>query len=61
MGGKPTNQVGLQVFRIDVEKNIIYLKGSIPGKPGTIVKVTDTCSFHKREKNMSLVHFPTFV
>lgn len=61
MGGKPTNQVGLQVFRIDVEKNIIYLKGSVPGKPGTIVKVTDTCAFHKREKNMDLVHFPTFV
>ena len=61
MGGKPTNQVGLQVFKIDVPRNIIYLKGSVPGKPGTIIKITDTCAMSKLEKNMDLVHFPTFV
>lgn len=61
MGGKMTKHIGLQVFKIDVDKNIIYLKGSVPGKPGSVVKVRDTLAGKKIEKNLDLVHYPTFV
>jgi ribosomal protein L3 len=42
MGGKIAVQTGLAVFMIDVDKNILYLKGSVPGKPGTVVRIRDT-------------------
>lgn len=61
MGGKMDVQRGLAVFKIDVDKNLLFLKGSIPGKAGTVVKVRDTLLFDKAEKNLELVHFPTFV
>jgi len=61
MGGKITKQLGLQIFRIDVDKNTIYVKGSIPGKAGTVIKIRDTLIKSKIEKNLELVHYPTFV
>lgn len=61
MGGKMDVQRGLVIFKIDVDKNLLYLKGSVPGKAGTIVKIRDTLLFDKAEDNLSLTHFPTFV
>lgn len=51
----------MTIFKIDVDKNILYIKGSIPGKAGTIVKIWDTLLCDKAEKNLQLSHFPTFV
>ena len=42
MGGKNTFQSSLKVFKIDTDRNIIYLYGSVPGKAGTIIKIRDT-------------------
>ncbi|MCL4112620.1 UNVERIFIED_CONTAM: hypothetical protein GTU68_051535 [Idotea baltica] len=61
MGGKTTTQKGLQIFKIDVNKNIIYVKGSIPGKPGVVVKIKDTLIPSKLVKNLDLVEYPTFI
>ena len=61
MGNKITCQKGLQVFKIDCEKNLLYLKGSVPGKAGTIVKLRDTLLVDKAKKNLDLVSFPTFL
>jgi large subunit ribosomal protein L3 len=61
MGNRIAVQTGLTVFKIDVDKNLLYLKGSVPGKPGTIVKIRDTLNLDKVEKNLQLVHYPTFV
>ena len=61
MGGINSKQLGLQVFRVDVDKNIIYVRGSIPGKAGTVVKVRDPMVRSKGERNLELVHYPTFV
>ena len=33
-------------------QNILYLKGSVPGKSGTIVKLRDTLNLDKLEKNL---------
>jgi large subunit ribosomal protein L3 len=52
MGGKVDVQRGLPVFKIDVDKNLIYIKGSVPGKAGSIVKIRDTVLFDKAEDNI---------
>jgi large subunit ribosomal protein L3 len=37
MGGKRVTQRGLEVFRIDAERNLLLLRGSVPGpKNGTV-------------------------
>lgn len=49
MGGKVTFQNGLQVFKVDVEKNLVYLRGSVPGKAGTVIRLRDTILLNKAE------------
>ena len=39
MGGKRVTMRGLKIVAIDEENNIIYLKGAIPGKKGTLVEI----------------------
>ena len=42
MGGKRVTQRGLEVFRIDPERNLLLLRGSVPGpKNGTVEVRTD--------------------
>ena len=42
MGGKRVTQRGLEVFRIDAERNLLLLRGSVPGpKNGTVEVRTD--------------------
>lgn len=52
MGNKIAVQKALTVFKIDVDKNLLYLKGSVPGKAGTFVKIRDTLHLDKVEKNL---------
>jgi large subunit ribosomal protein L3 len=52
MGGKVDVQRGLPIFKIDVDKNLIYIKGSVPGKAGSIIKIRDTVLFDKAEDNI---------
>lgn len=52
MGDNVDVQRGLAIFKIDVDKNLIYVKGSVPGKAGTIVKIRDTILYDKAEKNL---------
>ena len=42
MGGNISVQKGMTIFKIDVEKNILYIKGSLPGKAGTVLRIWDT-------------------
>ena len=38
-GGKKITTKGLLVVKIDNEKNLLVVKGSVPGKPGSIVNI----------------------
>nr|QCI09056.1 ribosomal protein L3 [Inkyuleea mariana] len=39
MGGKKVTIKNLQIIDINIEENIIIVKGSIPGKPGNIIYI----------------------
>lgn len=41
MGNKRVTQIGLEVVDIDVEKNLLLLKGAVPGPVGGVVEVRD--------------------
>lgn len=38
-GGKQTTTRGLTVLKVDVERNLLVVKGSVPGKPGTLLNI----------------------
>lgn len=48
MGGKKVTIQNLELFRVDPEKNIIVLKGAIPGPKGCYVEITDTVKVSKK-------------
>jgi large subunit ribosomal protein L3 len=39
MGNKRTTQRGLEVADIDVERNLLLLKGSVPGSRNALIEV----------------------
>ncbi|KAH8920020.1 ribosomal large subunit assembly and maintenance-related protein [Atractiella rhizophila] len=41
MGGKNATMSNLYVVRLDIAKQIIYVKGSVPGAPNNYVRLTD--------------------
>jgi large subunit ribosomal protein L3 len=41
MGGD-TITMDLQVYKLDVKSNLVYLRGGVPGKPGTLVRLCDS-------------------
>ncbi|GAA5944745.1 mitochondrial 54S ribosomal protein uL3m MRPL9 [Sporobolomyces koalae] len=41
MGGKNVTTQNLQVERIDLALNVLYVRGAVPGAPGAFVRVTD--------------------
>lgn len=40
MGNKNKTQECLQIYKIDVKRNLLFLEGSVPGKRGGFLKVT---------------------
>ena len=40
--GEKTITVDLQVYKLDIKANLIYLRGCVPGKPGTTVRLVDS-------------------
>jgi large subunit ribosomal protein L3 len=39
MGGKRVTQLGLTVHQVDVERNLLLVKGAVPGPKNGIVEV----------------------
>ena len=38
-GGKKITTKGLIVVKVDNDKNLIVVKGSVPGKPGSLLNI----------------------
>lgn len=58
MGGKFATILNLKVMRIDVSQNTIFVKGDIPGKPGTFVYLRDAMFKPPVKFN---VPYPTYI
>jgi len=41
-GGKKITTKGLTILKIDGDKNLLVIKGSVPGKPGSLVNISPT-------------------
>jgi len=41
-GGKKITTKGLTILKVDGDRNLLVLKGSVPGKPGTILNIRPT-------------------
>ena len=39
MGGKRVTQRGLEVAEIDADRNLLLIKGSVPGARGAVIEV----------------------
>jgi large subunit ribosomal protein L3 len=40
MGNQRVTIKDLCIFKVDPERNLLVIKGSVPGKPGALVSVT---------------------
>lgn len=58
-GAAKVTHVNYQVYKIDVDRCLVYVKGMVPGPRGVICKVFDT--IWKKEENESLINYPTFI
>uniref|UniRef100_A0A0N5A1D6 Large ribosomal subunit protein uL3m n=1 Tax=Parastrongyloides trichosuri TaxID=131310 RepID=A0A0N5A1D6_PARTI len=57
MGYEWRTQSGLQIMRINVEEQVMYVKGCVPGEVGDVLLIKDCLQEKKRSPN---VPFPTF-
>jgi large subunit ribosomal protein L3 len=38
-GGKQTTTRALTILKVDTERNLLVVKGSVPGKPGALLDI----------------------
>ncbi|KAJ3412143.1 hypothetical protein HDV05_001181 [Chytridiales sp. JEL 0842] len=63
MGGKTTTVQNLRIMKIDVEKNLLYVKGAVPGSEDRFVKIRDAVRkgwFNQVFPEGTKVPFPTY-
>jgi large subunit ribosomal protein L3 len=48
MGGKRRTQVGLTVHAVDVEKNLLLVKGAVPGHKSGLLEIREDRAHHGR-------------
>merc|ERR1712039_208986 len=53
--------VNAQVFRIEAERNLVFLKGPLPGYKGSVVKISDARGKTALKNNHIRLPYPTFV
>ena len=54
---KPVGVTDTVIAKIDVDRNLLYVKGSVPGNNGGIVRVTDA----RKKKPAAPLPYPTFI
>ena len=59
MGGKRVTVECLQVYKVDVKRGLLYLRGAVPGHAGAYVRVRD--SLRKPHNPESPPPYPTYV
>ena len=62
MGGKRITQQCLEVYKVDTDRNLLFVRGSVPGHKGSVVRVQDTKKWWTGGQRGLLgeLPFPTF-
>ncbi|KAK1933360.1 putative 50S ribosomal protein L3 [Babesia divergens] len=50
-----------RVFRIEAHRNLIFLKGAVPGDIGSVIKIRDALGVTARKNRGIHIQYPTFV
>ena len=58
MGGSNVTTFNLQVYKIDTERNLVYLLGAVPGPQGGIVRMVDSKKATTAEQMEALYDLP---
>ena len=62
MGNKNRSMQNMLVYMIDPEHNLLYVKGSIPGTHGGLVRIQDAVRPNRRIRKANIRGpFPTFL
>ena len=57
MGGERTLVERVTIYKVDAERQLIYVKGSVPGKSGNVVRIRDAF----KNDDFTEINFPTWV
>ena len=58
-GHKLQTNTSMLVYRIDYDKSLLYVKGSVPGANGSPIYVSD--GIFSGKKNIGFLNYPTFI
>eukprot|EP00201_Polytomella_parva_P011914 CAMPEP_0175057222 /NCGR_PEP_ID=MMETSP0052_2-20121109/11137_1 /TAXON_ID=51329 ORGANISM="Polytomella parva, Strain SAG 63-3" /NCGR_SAMPLE_ID=MMETSP0052_2 /ASSEMBLY_ACC=CAM_ASM_000194 /LENGTH=304 /DNA_ID=CAMNT_0016322397 /DNA_START=238 /DNA_END=1152 /DNA_ORIENTATION=+ len=61
MGKESRMMRNLQVYKIDAERNLIYVKGSVPGEKGGALFLRDSVSMDFEQRKAFNLPYPTFL
>ncbi|KAK2196425.1 bifunctional Ribosomal protein L3 [Babesia duncani] len=50
-----------KVFRIETHRNLLFLKGAVPGEIGSVIKIKDALGKSVRKNRGLHLHYPTFI
>src|SRR5206468_5532118 len=58
MGGKRATQVGLTVHSVDPERNLLLVKGAVPGPKNGLVEIREDARKWPLPRHLSSARFP---
>lgn len=59
LGGENNTKQNIRVLKIDYDRNLLFVVGSVPGNNKGLVLIKDAVK--KEESQFQLLHFPTFI
>lgn len=59
LGGENNTKQNIRVFKIDYERNLLFVIGSVPGNNKSLVLIKD--AIKKQETQFKMLPFPTFI
>ena len=59
MGNKRRTVQALQVYKIDPERNLLFVAGNVPGKRGNYLEIKDSTKMWRLPEVMENLPFPT--
>ena len=60
MGNRRVTRDNLKVIKVDPSRNLLYLKGSVPGNKGGMIRITDARKMRKQFTDQHPPPFPTY-